>query len=147
MSFEPPKPQAGPLPAADVQAPADQEKIEYEPFPVRKAAEDLEDFKVQVRASTLRRVRGKLEHIRDPEFQWHELALGIATLSYGGFLGAIPAKLVAGEALAIFFYSVLPVVGTGALVAYLFLRHPVHQSPARISSDALNELPDPDKAR
>ena len=145
--FEPPKSEAVPLPAAEFQAPAAPGKIEYEPFPIRKAIEDLDDFKVQVRASTLRRARTKLQGIKHPDFQWQELALGVCTLAYGGFLGALPAKLVAGEALALFFYTILPVVGTGSLVAYFFLRRPEHQNPVRAAGEALAELPDPDKAR
>ena len=145
--FEPPKSDAVPLPAAEFQAPAAPGKIEYEPFPIKKAVEDLDDFKVQVRASTLRRARTKLQGIKEQNFQWQELALGVCTLAYGGFLGALPAKLAAGEKLAIVFYTLLPVIGTGCLVAYLFLRRPVHQNPVRAAGEALAELPDPDKAR
>lgn len=146
-NFDFPKSDACPLPAAEFQAPAAAEKIEYEPFPIKKAIEDLDDFKVQVRASTLRRARSKLQGIKSPGFPWQEPALGVCTLAFGGFLGALPAKLSACDSLAVFFYIVLPSIGTGCLVAYLFLRHSVHHDPVNSAGEALAELPDPDKAR
>ena len=146
-AFEPPKPDAAPLPAAEFQAPPAPGKVEYEAFPIKQASEDLDDFKVKVRASTLRRARSKLQSVKEPTFPWHEVTLGACTLAYGGFLGALPAQLTAGGGQAIFFYTVLPVIGTGTLVAYLFLRRPSHNSPARMAGEALAELPDPDKAR
>lgn len=138
---------AGPIPAAEFQAPAGAENIEYESFPIKKPIEDLDDFKVQVRASTLRRARSKLHGIKGPEFQWQELALGACTLAFGGVLGALPAGLSKSATLAVIYYIVLPVIGTGSLVAYLFLRHLDYQNPARSAREALSELPDPDKAR
>jgi hypothetical protein len=146
-SSELPKSEAGPIPVAEFQAPAVAGNIEYESFPIKKPIEDLDDFKVQVRASTLRRVRSKLQGVKAPGFPWQELALGMCTLAFGGSLGALPAKLSACDSLAIFFYTVLPCIGTGCLVAYLFLRHSVHHNPVNSAGEALAELPDPDKAR
>lgn len=148
-TFDLPKSNTDPLPKGEFISTAASGNIEHEAFPVKKPVEDLDDFKVQVRASTLRRVRSKLQGIEDPDFPWHELTLGISTLAFGGSLGALPAKLAACDALAILFYTVLPVIGTGCLVAYLFLRHgrSVHQNPVRSVDEALAELPDPENTR
>lgn len=120
--FKPPKQPAELFPAADVKASAAPGKVEYESFPIKKPEEDLNDFKVQVRASTLTHVRTKLERLSKSAVAWHELALGGSSLAIGGFLGALPAKLTSGTAGAVFFYTILPVVGVSSLVAYLFLR-------------------------
>ena len=145
--FEPPPANATPLPAADVTAVLSAENVEYEAYPVRKPEEDLNDFKVQVRASTLIRCRSKLAQVSTPRFPWHELALGTSTLAAGAVLGALPADIKAGSPLAMFFYSLLPIVAVGTFVAYLFLRRLTIREPAGAASEVLSELPNPDKAR
>lgn len=146
--FEPPRPNAVPLPAADVAAPAPgPANVEYEAYPVRKPEVDLNDFKVQARASTLRRCRERLAAISHSRFPWHEVALGVATLAIGAFLGALPANLIAGSRQAIFFYSVLPVIGVATFVAYFFIRRNEAADVARVVAHVLEEFPDPDKAR
>jgi hypothetical protein len=145
--FQPPPANATPLPAADVAAAAPAGNVEYEAYPVRKPEEDLNDFKVQVRASTLSRCRAKLAQVSAPRFPWHEVALGASTLAAGAFLGALPADIKAGGLQAVFFYTLLPIIMVGAFVAYLFLRRLTIREPARAASDVLSELPDPDKTR
>jgi hypothetical protein len=148
--FAPPPPNAEPLPVADVEANEASEaskNVEYEAYPVRKPEEDLSDFKIQVRASTLIRCRTKLAKVAQSRFPWHEVLLALSTLAAGAFLGALPAGLQAGTAGAIFFYTILPVVAVASFVAYLFLRRAMLRDPADIAADALAELPDPDKTR
>lgn len=148
--FTPPLPNAAPLPAADVEANVASEasgNVEYEAYPVRKPEEDLSDFKVQVRASTLMRCRTKLNTVAKSRFSWHEVLLALSTLAAGAFLGALPSGLKAGTASAIFFYTILPIVAVASFVAYLFLRRAMLRDPADIAADVLEELPDPDKTR
>jgi hypothetical protein len=145
--FQPPPANATPLPVADVAAATSAGNVEYETYPVRKPEEDLNDFKVQVRASTLTRCRAKLNQISDPRFPWHEVALGASTLATGAFLGALPADIKAGTPQAVFFYTVLPIIAVGAFVAYLFLRRLTIVEPTTVAADVLSELPDPHKAR
>ena len=144
--FDPPEPTAGPLPAADLQATA-VGSVEYESYPVRRPEADLNDFKVQVRASTLSRCRGRLASATRRSFPWHELALGISTLAGGGVVGALPANITAGSTNALFFFSVLPVIAAASFVAYLFLRGSEVRRSADAVADALAELPNPDETR
>lgn len=102
QDFDPPEPTAGPLPVADLQATA-VGSVEYESYPVRRPEADLNDFKVQVRASTLRRCRGKLSTATRRTFPWHELALGMSTLAGGGVVGALPANISADSTNAVIF--------------------------------------------
>lgn len=145
--FHPPPANAAPLPVADVAAATPAGNVEYEAYPVRKPEVDLNDFKVQVRASTLTRCRDKLVKISVPRFPWHEVAVGASTLATGAFLGALPADIKAGSSQAVFYYTLLPIIAVGAFVAYWFLRRSTIQEPARVAADVLSELPDPEKTR
>jgi hypothetical protein len=146
---EPPRPQAQLLPAADIQAqqPPVGSSLVHQSFPVRQPEEDSSEFLVRVRASTLRRVRTKLGELAEVPFPLSELLLGLSTLAIGTFLGALTADVTAGTAKAVFFYTVLPVVGVSSLVAYLLLRRGSQSDTHRVGNDALSELPDPDKTR
>jgi hypothetical protein len=145
--FEPPVPNASPLPVADVTAAATGGNVEYEAFPVRKPEQDLNDFKVQVRASTLARCRAKLAPLSGPAFPWHEVCLGVSTMAAGAFLGALPADIKVGSPQAIFFYTILPVIAASALIAYVFLRRLALRDAAIAASEVLSELPDPERTR
>ena len=145
--FAPPPANAQALPAADVLAPPPTGDVEYEAFPVRKPEEDLNDFKIQVRASTLSRCRSRLEQAAKASFPWHELALGVSTLATGTVLGALPADIKPGTSQAILFYTVLPAIAVAAFVAYLFLRRSGVAEPARAAAEVLSELPDPNRTR
>lgn len=145
--FQPPPANASPLPAAEIKAATTTENVEYQACPVRVPEEDLNDFIVKVRASTLTRCRTKLEQISEPNFPWHEMALGASTLAAGGFLGALPASMTAGTLGAIFFYTVFPIIAVASIVAYFFLRGLPIYEPASVVKDVLLEMPDPDKTR
>ena len=145
--FQPPPPNARGLPAADLTASAQTSNVEYEAFPVRKPEEDLNDFKLQVRASTLTRCRTRLAQISNVSFPWHELALGVGTLAAGVYLGTIPAEIKPETAQSTVFNTIMPAVAASALVAYFFLRRGALVDPVRAASDVLSELPDPTRSR
>jgi hypothetical protein len=146
--FLPAQTSAVALPTADVRATVPSgAKVEYEAYPVRRPEADLNDFKVQVRASNLARCRATLTRAAKTRFPWHEMALGTSTLSTGAFLGALPATIAAGTAQSVFFYTMLPIVGVSTFVCYLFLRRTMIQEPAELAAAVLAELPDPDRAR
>lgn len=146
--FQPPEPTAAPLPAADVQAPTGPAPaLVQQAFPVRQAEDDINEFFVQVRASTLKRCRSGLGDIAHSRFPWHEVALAIASSAYGAFLGALPADLNPGSRSAVFFYTILPVLGTGSLVAFYFLRRASTVDAAQRANQLLEDLPDPDRTR
>ena len=145
--LEPLRPNAQSLPAADVSASLSSVKIEYEAFPVKKPEEDINDFKVQVRASTLNRARIKLGSITDTGFPWYELCLGISTLCAGAYLGSLTADVKQSTVEHTLLKSVLPMVAIATFVAYIFLRKQATSDVAQGARDVLTELPDPEKAR
>ncbi len=145
--FSPPPPTAAGLPAADVQASVAGSAVVHQAFPVRRPESELNDFVVQVRASTLTRCRSRLAKVSNARFPWHEIMLGISSLAFGAFLGALPADLKAGTYLAILFYTVMPILGVGTGVAFFFLRHKSGSDAAQEANEVLGDLPDPDKAR
>lgn len=145
--FQPPRANAQTLPAADVTAPSSSANMVYDTFPLRKPEEDLNDFKVEVFASTLRRCRAKLSVIKASSFPWHEIALALSTLAAGTYLGGLPAEIKLDTSLGRFFHTVLPAVALSAFVAYIFLRRLTVADPARAASDALDELTDPERTR
>ena len=145
--FQIPPPNADALPAADVSAAAIGGSVEYEAFPVRKPEEDLSDFKVQVRASTLARCRTQLSRIRDPGTPWHEVCLGLSTLSAGAYLGALPSQIDSKSWLYPLFNTLLPAIACAAFVGYVLLRRSASNEPAAIVSDVLQDLPNPERTR
>ena len=138
---------ATPLPVADVSAAAAGGNVEYESFPVRKPESELNEFKINVRASTLTRCRARLAQISKPLFPWHEVALGISTLTTGAYLGALPADIKPGTIQSFFFSTILLVIAVASFVAYLFLRRSMLRDPADVATEVLSDLPDPDKTR
>lgn len=148
QSYQPPSASAISLPAADVSASTTAvESVAYEAYPVRKPEEELNDFIVQVRASTLTRCRTKLTQISHQHFPWRELALAISTLAAGAYLGTIPDKIKTGTFQSTIFHTVLPAIAAAAFVAYIFLYRSEVKRPEDTVSAVLNELPDPNKTR
>lgn len=146
--FDPPVPSAASMPAADVQARTDQsESLVHQAFPVRQPAVDADEFLVQVRASTLRRCRSRLANTAVRPFPWHELLLGTCTLSMGGVIGAVASGVEFSSIGGMFFYALLPALGAGTGVAYLFQRARHFSDPQRVMREVLEDLPDPEVAR
>jgi hypothetical protein len=146
--FEPPSPSAEALPAADLQAPADQsQNVVHEAFPVFQPETDANDFLIRMRASTLYRCRNRLSQLTAAGFPWHEVLLALSMLSFGGVLGALPADLEFQWFLGVFFYSFLPAIGLGSAVAFFFTRKQQPDHPTATAKEVLEDLPDPDTAR
>lgn len=146
--FDLPLPSAEPLPAADVQvAPARRGAVVYKAFPVRQPEADVNDFVVEVRASTLERCRGQLGQLAKLGFPWHEVALGVSTLAFGALLGALQTGVPLNSANGVLFYCVAPSVGAAAAVAFWFLRKRSSSDAAGIAKVVLQDLPDPERAR
>jgi len=89
----------------------------------------------------------RLARVTKARFPWHEVMLGVSSLAFGAFLGALPADLQAGTRQAIAFYTLMPIVGVGSGVAFFFLRLMPGRDAAQEAKEALADLPDPDKAR
>jgi hypothetical protein len=143
------------VPAADVVAPAGNEgPIVHQSFPLRQAEEDANEIMVGIRGRVLRRVRSRLTSLIAKTFPWPEVLLGLATLSFGGLLGALGSSLPwavidngtpSPNFKAVFFYVALPVFGAAAAVGFLSLRHFSARSTSDVASAVLDELPDPDR--
>ena len=146
--MEPPKPQVVSLPAADVTAPATtQENLLHVAYPVKKPEEEHAEFIIEVRASTLTRVRRKLTRLPAGRFPWPELLLGVSTAALGASLGAIPAGIDIKKPIGLFYFFALPVLCTGTGVAYFMLRRIPIVDGSKIANEILEDLPDPEKAR
>jgi len=145
------------VPAADVTAPpVDAGSIVHQSYPLRQPEEEANEILVQVRGTTLRRVRKRLSTLASGGFPWPEALLGVATLSLGASFGAFGSSIpwaildngaAAANPRAILFYVVLPIVGVGALVGYFCLRHFTTRSASTVAQDLLDELPDPDRTK
>jgi len=146
--FQPPPPNVDALPTSDFTADETSKRMDYEAYPVRKPEEDLNDFKIQIRASTLRRCRFKLAQLSHSAFPWYEVLLGISTLSGGAFLGSLTSdNLPAKGFLAIFFNTILPIITVASFVAYVLLRHSTLKDSSEIGKEVLADLPNPEKTR
>ena len=145
--FELPPPAIANIPAADVLPAPDPTEIAYQAFPVRSPEDDINDFIVKVKASTLRRCRARLTDIKPKKFPYGEVSLGVATMAWGAVLGALPAGIKPDTWQAIFFFNLLPVLATAATVGYLFLRHFSAVDYTQRAQEVLDQLPDPDKTR
>jgi len=135
------------LPVADITAPIPKGNIDYEAYPVRKPEEDLNDFKVQVRASTLSRCRTRLEKISNTTFLWYEMSLAGSTVSMGAYLGSLAANIPSGSFLDVLFNTIIPVISSALFVSYIFLRRARDIEPKQAITDVLSELPDPKRSR
>lgn len=135
------------LPSADVQAPQVGEGIQVTyTFPIRQPEEDFNDFQVGVRASVLKRCRGRLGTIAAQGFPPAEILLGISTLSAGAALSAVISGVQLGSGLGFIFFVVLPMVAVGSGVAYWMLRRSILREAQHLAEDILNELPDPNRS-
>jgi len=116
--------------------------VVHRAYEVRIPKAELNDFIVQVRASTLNRIRAKLGEMEKGSFPWHELALAVCTLAFGGWFSALLADFRSSPSQAVVFNTVLPAVGAASLMAYIFLRKSTVDVRSN-AADVLNELPDP----
>jgi len=145
------------VPAADVTAPPiDAGSIVHQSYPLRQPEEEANEILVQVRGTTLRRVRKRLSTLLSGGFPWPEVLLGAATLLLGASLGALGSGIpwatldngaAVANSLAILFYLVLPILGVGAAVGYFCLRHFSGRAASAVAQDLLDELPDPDRTK
>ena len=128
-------------------APRDPASLVHHSFPVRQPEEDLLEFMVRVRASILRRARGKATLLAKPSFPWEEVLLAISTTATGAVLGGLTATFQAGSKMEVLFQSILPAIAVGTFVAYLFLRNISRTNSAQLARDIIENIPDPDKSR
>lgn len=132
---------------ADVRFGPATEKMTYVSCPVRQPEEDINDFKVEVWASTLKRCRVGLEELQNLKFPFAEVALALASASLGAVLSAIASNIKYDSNLGFWFYNIGGPIFAASSVAYFFLRERSFSEPIRISRAVMQDLPDPDKSR
>lgn len=147
---QPQFPAAAPVmgqPAADVQAPqvGEGNQVTYT-YPIRQPEEDFNDFQVGVRASLLKRCRGRLQTVATQRFPLSELLLGVATLTAGAALSAVISRVQLGSWRGVVFFVILPMIAVGSGVAYGMLRRFGLRATHHLAEDILNDLPDPDRS-
>lgn len=79
--------------------------------------------KILLDVSSVRKISEECEKAKKAQFPYAEVLLGIASLLIGAFLSAIISKVTYElRILSIFFYTICPMGGVGAGVAYWFCR-------------------------
>ena len=141
----PPPPNVEAVPAADVSLPVAPTDYRNASYLVKRPADEIEEFFVECRATTLTRCRKKLEQIAGSKFPIYEMLLAISALALGGWLGALASEItLAGSGMrGIFFFAILPVIGTASGIAYILLRAGSVKESAEVAQDILRDLPDP----
>lgn len=144
VAFRPPPSTAVSVPVAEVTMPSGGE-FRSQAYPVRRPAQDVDDFLIECKASVLERCRSQLTRIVIPNFPFYELMLALSGAAAGVFFGALPTDITHAKSpsMWIFYFSVVPVFGVATLVAYLFLRRNEVQSASKIAEEVLTDLPDP----
>jgi hypothetical protein len=147
--FSPPQPNAEAIPTADVHLPTTSGDYRHAAYPVKRPEEEINEFMVECRATTLMRCREKLSAIRDSSFPWHEFLLVIASLAIGTSLGALSSEVTyTGDPTRWkFLFMFLPFVGLGTGIAYLFLRHQSIKVAVATAREILEDLPDPNNSK
>lgn len=79
--------------------------------------------KIVLDASCVKKIKEGCEEAKRVQFPYAEVFLGLASLLIGAFLSAILSKVTYEfKLLSVFFYTICPVGGVGAGVAYWFCR-------------------------
>ena len=149
VPFSPPHPNVEAIPTADVRLPMGPGDYRHAAYPVKRPEEELNEFIVECRATTLMRCREKLVAIRDSSFPWHEILLAIASLTIGTSLGALSSEIsyTGNPILWKFLFMLLPVIGLGTGIAYAFLRYQNTKGTAATAREILEVLPDPNNSK
>lgn len=147
--FSPPPPNVEAMPTADIRLPTTSGDYRHAAYPVKRPEEEINEFMVECRATTLIRCREKLSTIRDSSFPWHEILLAISSLAIGTTLGALSSEITytSSPMLWRFLFMFLPFVGLGTGVAYFFLRNQSNKVNAAAARDILQDLPDPNNSK
>jgi hypothetical protein len=149
MPFIPPQPSAEAIPTADIRLPTNSGDVRHAAYPVKRPEEEINEFMVECRATTLIRCREKLFAIRDSSSPWYEILLAVASLAIGTSLGALSSDITYTSAPILwkFLFMFLPFVGLGTGTAYFFLRHRNNEVNVAAAREILQDLPDPDNSK
>jgi len=113
-------------------------------YPVVQPQEYNDEVMVNIKASDIRRVRNLCVEVKDYQFPWHELFLGIATILFGGLFGALATGVNLDSGLGIVFYIICPIIGTACFVSYVFIRGNQIKEIHELTRVIEEYIPDPD---
>lgn len=136
------------LPAADVSMLSIDSTITSKyVYPVKRPVEYENDFLIQVKASEIRKIRKKLNEKDQCNFPFHEVLLGVSSITFGAFISALITGVELNFSIvSIVAYIVCPVITAGTFVAYYFNRKINNNSIEALVETILDLLVDPDNA-
>lgn len=105
-----------------------------------------QDFAIEISANSLRNARQELSRITRNRLRFSELFLAIASLAMGSSLTALQNGISPQSPLWWMFYTILPAVALGSLVAFILLTQLSSSEPAEKAMEVLRLLPNPDQA-
>ena len=144
--FFPPESSAQSVPAADVTLSSSRpDEYRHASYPVRRPAEEVDEFLVECRASVLQQVRAKLEKIKNTNFTLAEVILTAAATTGGTWLGAFSSSITytSDPWLWRLYFAFLPFVALALALIYFFKRQQTLSKASDLATEVLAALPDP----
>lgn len=90
---------------------------------IKVPMEDINDYKIAVRKSSIKKITNACKEIENNKFAWGELLLGISTLFFGAFFSAIISGVKYElKLLSVMFYTIFPTIAVATLIGYIACR-------------------------
>ena len=115
-------------------------------YAVKVPSEEKTDFVIEVRASTIRKIRENLENAKSIDKPIIDILLCCASLFGGGFLGSFAAVGTLTGILKIFIVNICPVLSVGCFVAFFFLKSGLSQNKQLLIDQSIEMIPNPNDA-
>ncbi|EHK0749052.1 hypothetical protein [Vibrio parahaemolyticus] len=107
--------------------------------------QDVKKEEILVDAQTIHRCRKNLQKIKDNQFTWNEILLGLAAAGVGIIASAYIADVKLDTGKGIFSFVITPCITVGTGVAYGILKALTHVSASQIAEEVLCDMPNPDE--
>ena len=108
--------------------------------------QDVKKEEILVDAQIIHRCRNNLEKIKNNQFTWNEILLGVAAAGVGIIASAYIADVKLDTGKGVFSFVITPCITVGAGVAYGILKALTHISASQIAEEILRDMPNPDEA-
>ncbi|WP_323942916.1 hypothetical protein [Aeromonas hydrophila] len=106
---------------------------------------EIKKEEILVDAQIIHRCRNNLQKIKNNQFTWNEILLGIAAAGVGIVASAYIADVSLDTGKGIFSFVITPCITVGAGVAYGIFKALTHISVSQIAEEILNDMPNPDE--
>ena len=106
---------------------------------------DRKNEVILVDTQTIQRCRTNLLKIKNNQFTWNEILLGVAAAGIGIIASAYISDVKLDSGKGIFSFVITPCITIGTGVAYGILKRLTHISSSQIAEEILNDMPDPDE--